>query len=90
MPIDEDTCGWLGLPSPLEMYKHHAALLEDEIAALQLTQLRTARENVRGLVQMNDELVAGKAIAENALKRLSIISLSRTTTAPNRWASSES
>jgi hypothetical protein len=72
------------------MYKHHAALLEDEIAALQLTQLRNARERVRGLVQMNDELATGKAIAETALKRCSTISLSRTTKARNRWASSES
>ncbi|MFV3016792.1 hypothetical protein ACM9HO_14065 [Pseudomonas sp. KHB2.9] len=68
MHIDEDTCEWLDLPSPLEMYKHHAALLEDEIAALHL-QLRKARDNVRGLVQMNDELATGKAVAEMALKK---------------------
>ena len=68
MHIDEETCEWLDLPSPLEMYKHHAALLEDEIAVLHL-QLRKARDNVRGLVQMNDELATGKAIAEAALKK---------------------
>ena len=68
MHIDEETCEWLDLPSPLEMYKHHAALLEDEIAVLHL-QLRKARDNVRGLVQMNDELATGKAIAETELKK---------------------
>jgi len=46
MHIDEDSCEWLGFPSPLEMYKHHAALLYDEIAAFHL-QLRKAKENVR-------------------------------------------
>lgn len=68
MHTDEETCEWVGLPSPLEMYKHHAALLEDEIAELHL-QLRKARDNVRGLVQMSDELATGKAIAETALKK---------------------
>lgn len=68
MNIDEDTCEWLGCATPLEMYKHQCSLLEDEIAVLHL-QLRKARDNVRGLVQMNDELATGKAIAETALKK---------------------
>jgi hypothetical protein len=71
MNIDEDTCEWLGCPTPLEMYKHHAALLEDEVAALHI-QLRKARENIAGLVQMNDVLATGKAEAEEALKLVHI------------------
>ena len=29
MNIDEDTCEWLGIPTPLEMHKQHARLLEN-------------------------------------------------------------
>ncbi|NWD44158.1 hypothetical protein [Pseudomonas yamanorum] len=67
MNIDEDTCEWLGCPTPLEMYKHHCSMIEDEVADLQV-QLRKARANISGLVQMNDVLAAGKAKAENELK----------------------
>lgn len=31
MNIDEDTFGWLGLPTALEMYRQRCCLLEDEI-----------------------------------------------------------
>lgn len=51
MNIDEDTCEWLGMPSPLEMHKQHARLLENEVHELNL-QLRKAREDIHGLVQM--------------------------------------
>ena len=51
MPIDEDTCGWLGLPSPLEMYRQHCGLLENEIQELNLQQ-RKARADVLGISQM--------------------------------------
>lgn len=67
MNIDEDTCEWLGCPTPLEMHKHHCSLLEDEISTL-YHQLRKARANVAGLVQMNDLLATGKASAETALR----------------------
>ncbi|WP_455927316.1 hypothetical protein [Pseudomonas capeferrum] len=67
MNIDEDTCEWLGCPTPLEMYKHHCSMIEDELADLQV-QLRKARANISGLVQMNDVLAAGKGNAESALK----------------------
>ncbi|WP_460060176.1 hypothetical protein [Pseudomonas sp. H2_H09] len=67
MNIDEDTSAWLGCPTPLEMYKHQCALLEDELIQTQ-AQLRKARANVAGLVQMNDALITGKANAESALK----------------------
>ena len=67
MNIDEDTCEWLGCPTPLEMYKHHCSMIEDEVADLQV-QLRKARANISGLVQMNDVLATGKVKAENSLK----------------------
>lgn len=51
MNIDEDTCEWLGCPTPLEMHKQHALLLENEIQELHL-QLRKAREDMFGLVNM--------------------------------------
>ncbi|NWE38642.1 hypothetical protein HX875_04105 [Pseudomonas yamanorum] len=59
MNIDEDTCGWLGIPTPLEMHKQHARLLENEIQELNL-QLRKAREDIHGLVQMLAEAEAVK------------------------------
>jgi len=70
MEIDEDTCEWLGCSTPLEMYKHQCALLEDEISDLQ-RQLAKARANVAGLVQMNDLLITGKAAAEEQLRSIS-------------------
>jgi cell division septum initiation protein DivIVA len=67
MNIDQDTCEWLGCPTPLEMYKHQCALLEDEISDLQ-RHLAKARANVAGLVQMNDTLLIAKARAERSLR----------------------
>ncbi|MFL6873882.1 hypothetical protein ACJ6YJ_03645 [Pseudomonas marginalis] len=68
MNIDEDTCQWLGCPTPLEMYQHQCAMLEDEIADLR-KDLRAARENIHGLIQMNDDLVTVKADIEDELKK---------------------
>ena len=65
MNIDEDTSAWLGCPTPLEMYKHQCALLEDELTQAQ-AQLTKARRNIAGLVHMNDLLITGKAQADNA------------------------
>ncbi|KTB66885.1 hypothetical protein AO066_06885 [Pseudomonas fluorescens] len=59
MNIDEDTCEWLGCPTPLEMYKQHNLLLENEIQELNL-QLRKAREDIFGLIAMLDEARAKK------------------------------
>ncbi|MEB0192422.1 MULTISPECIES: hypothetical protein [unclassified Pseudomonas] len=68
MNVDMDTDDWLGCPTPLEMYQHQCALLEDELnSAYQL--LTRARANIAGLVQMNDLLLAGKSKAEASLKR---------------------
>ncbi|NWD81879.1 hypothetical protein HX891_15965 [Pseudomonas reactans] len=47
----EDTLGWLGLPTPLQMYRQHCRLLENEIQELN-AQLRKAREDVFGVSQM--------------------------------------
>ena len=67
MNIDEDTSAWLGCPTPLEMYQHQCALLEDELIQTE-AMLRKARANVAGLVQMNDLLATGKAAAETRLR----------------------
>ncbi|WP_233098377.1 hypothetical protein [Pseudomonas sp. MF5691] len=67
MNIDEDTSTWLGCPTPLEMYKHQCALLEDELTTA-YRLLSKARANIAGLVQMNDLLATGKASAETALR----------------------
>lgn len=68
MNIDEDTSAWLGCPTPLEMYQHQCALLEDELTHAQ-AMLCKARRNVAGLVQLSDDLTTGKATAEAALKK---------------------
>lgn len=59
MTVDMDTEGWLGCPTPLEMYKHQCALLEDELVQT-LAMLRKAQANIAGLVQMNDLLMTEK------------------------------
>ncbi|WP_330214906.1 hypothetical protein [Pseudomonas sp. AM8] len=68
MNIDEDTSAWLGCPTPLEMYKHQCALLEDELTTSQQL-LSKARANIAGLVQMNDLLATGMASAEAKLRK---------------------
>jgi hypothetical protein len=59
MNLDENTCEWLGLPSPLEMYQQHCLLLENEIQELNLL-LSKARADIFGLVSMLDEARAKK------------------------------
>ena len=55
-PLDiEDTSDWLGCPTPLETVKHYASMLEEDIQALK-RELRAAKENIAGLIQMNDQL----------------------------------
>ncbi|MGK9419230.1 hypothetical protein ACSSUR_24245 [Pseudomonas cedrina] len=68
MNVDMDTDDWLGCPTPLEMYKHQCALLEDELIQTH-AMLRKARANIAGLVQMNDLLVTWKKDAEARLIR---------------------
>ncbi len=74
MNIEEDTSTWLGCPTPLEMYQHQCALLEDELTSA-YRMLSRARANIAGLVQMNDLLLAGKIKTEAEL-RLALADLS--------------
>lgn len=67
-PIDEDTSVWLGCPTPLDMYKHQCAMLEDELSETQ-KRLNDARRNIAGLVHMGDLLSTGRAVAEAALQK---------------------
>jgi hypothetical protein len=53
----EDTSDWLGCPTQLETVKHYASMLEEDIQALKL-ELRAAKENITGLIAMNDQLSA--------------------------------
>jgi hypothetical protein len=48
----EDTSDWLGTPTPLEMYKHSCLMLENEVQEL-TTQLRKARQDIFGLIEMH-------------------------------------
>ena len=48
----EDTSDWLGTPTELETCKHYLAMVENEVQELTL-QLRKAREDIFGLVQMH-------------------------------------
>ncbi|AZF62652.1 hypothetical protein [Pseudomonas sp. LBUM920] len=66
MNIDEDTSTWLGCPTPLEMYKHQCALLEDELNET-LKRLSDARRNIAGLIQMSDGLTTRLADALSCL-----------------------
>ena len=73
MYIDEDTCDWLGLPKTLEMHKQRALLLKNDIQKPFL-QLRKAREDIYGLVQMLENAEAVKSqlrgyLAEGAPRR---------------------
>lgn len=51
MDTEEDSYEWLGLPTPLEMWKQHARLLENEVQELNLL-LRKARADIYGLTAM--------------------------------------
>lgn len=70
----EDTSDWLGCPTQLETVKHYASMLEEDLQALK-RELRAARENISGLVQMNDQQAA-----ELERKRLWMANLESETT----------
>jgi len=63
----EDTSDWLGCPTQLETVKHYADLLENEVLELNL-QLRRARENIHGLVEMHAQAVAEREEAQRLLR----------------------
>jgi len=70
MSTDEEDFDFLGFPSPEEMLKQHAALLENEIAELN-QQLRAARENTFKLVAMLAKTEADRDSACAALRHRS-------------------
>lgn len=51
----EDTSDWLGCPTELETCRHYLRMLENEVQELTL-QLRKAREDIFGLVQMHTDV----------------------------------
>jgi hypothetical protein len=70
-PLDiEDTSDWLGCPTELETITHYNRMLENEVQELNL-QLRTARENIFGLVKMYDEASAQRDEAMSNLRERS-------------------
>lgn len=50
----EDTGDWLGCPTELETCRHFLRMTENEVQELTL-QLRKAREDIFGLVQMHSD-----------------------------------
>lgn len=55
-PYDiEDTSDWLGSPTELQTLKHYAGMLEEDLQGVR-DQLRSAKETISGLVEMNDQL----------------------------------
>jgi len=68
-PLDiEDTSDWLGCPTELETITHYKLMLENEVQEL-TSQLRKAREDIFGLVQMNSQLSSEKTSLSRELKK---------------------
>ncbi|RON52941.1 hypothetical protein BK666_02255 [Pseudomonas frederiksbergensis] len=65
----EDTSGWLGCPTELETITHYKLMLENEVQELTL-QLRKAREDVFGLVQMHADVARERDQLRADLRRL--------------------
>ena len=63
----EDTSDWLGCPTELETCTRYLRILENEVQELN-QQLRTARENIFGLVQMYTEASAQRDEAMRNLR----------------------
>ena len=68
MNIDDDTDWWLGCPTPLDMCKQHALLLENEVQE-QSRQLCKARQDIQGLIQMHADALSSKVQVEETLKK---------------------
>lgn len=70
-PLDiEDTSDWLGCPTELETCRYFLRVTENEVQELNL-QLRTARENIFGLVKMYDDASAQRDEAMSNLRHRS-------------------
>jgi chromosome segregation ATPase len=63
----EDTSDWWGCPTELETCTHYLRMLENEVQELN-QQLRKARENTFGLVQMYTEASAQRDEAMRNLR----------------------
>lgn len=69
-PLDiEDTSDWLGCPTELETITHYKLMLENEVQELTL-QLRKAREDIFGLVQMHADVIKQREQLRAELTRL--------------------
>ena len=66
----EDTSGWLGCPTELETCRHYLRTLENEIQELN-AQLRKAREDIYGLVQVHTGATAQRDEATKNLREKS-------------------
>ncbi|WP_347900976.1 hypothetical protein [Pseudomonas purpurea] len=66
----EDTSDWLGSPTELETCAHYAHMLENEIQELTV-QLRTAIENIFGLVKMHVDVSKGREHFMGSLRETS-------------------
>jgi len=66
----EDTSDWLGCPTELETCTYYLRMLENEVQELNL-QLRKAREDLFGLVQMYDEAITQRDEAMSNLRHRS-------------------
>lgn len=62
----EDASDWLGCPTELETCRHFLRMTENEVLELTL-QLRKAREDIFGLVQMHADALAQR---DEAMKNL--------------------
>lgn len=65
----EDTSDWLGCPTELQTCRHFLRMYENEIQELNL-QLRKAREDIFGLVQMHADVSADRDRLRAELNRV--------------------
>ena len=69
-PIDiEDTSDWLGCPTELETCRQFLRMYENEVQELTL-QMRKAREDIFGLVQMHADVSQERDQLRTELNRL--------------------
>ena len=65
----EDTSDWLGCPTELETCRQFLRMYENEVQELTL-QMRKARENIFGLVQMHADVSSERDQLRGELNRL--------------------
>ena len=66
----EDTSDWLGSPTELETCRHFLRMYENEVQELTL-QMRKAREDIFGLVQMHADAIEQRDEAKRNLRERS-------------------